>query len=250
MSRLSKVLSICCLASLPAIAGAGGTATLQAHSEEQQRSATVSIEFDGANAARLTQQDPSKGYLLVRDAKAYTVVTEDGTTKVYDMAQVASLLKGMPRMAGKRGGGMGGKGPQIAADIAEFKSLTDTGRAETVAGIGGSIYQLSYLTDEGAEKTVEAVLSRDPLAFEFSNAMMHLGQTMRETMGRPAMAGSQQLWAKLETGKLGLLRLGDQMRLTRLEGAAPAASRFELPAAPTPVDSIRDLQALRTLKSP
>lgn len=101
------------------------------------------------------------------------------------------------------------------ACVVEFLGLDDTGRSETVAGVSGRVYLLSYRDAEGARRREQLVLSADPRARELAWALQRL-----TVAAAAAPAGARQLAAELQTRKLGPLRLGERWHVRELATAA------------------------------
>lgn len=244
------VLLLAC--ALPA--QAGGSGLIHAQQPQEGRSGDFQIEYDDQGHARVSGGQ-APGYLLVRDGRAYSVT---GEGQVYDLAQVAAVLKSMPRMGLRRGGaagGMGGerfggRGPQLAADMLEFQRITPTGRNETVANLVGEVYRLEYRGLDGSNKQSELVLGRQPPVRDFTQALYKLGLAVQANLGRPPAAGGRAFFDYLSQHGLGLLRMDQTLRMQRLLAAPPPAERFVLPNPPTPVNGIRDLVGLRDLRPP
>ncbi len=209
----------------PVLAWAGGTAVLDVSDGDETHQ--ITYEYDGGNV-RMSMAASAEGYTLIRGGTPYAVVTGD-QTMVIDLSQTMQMLGSMAQMP---------DGP--TTDVEGFVSLVDTGRSETVAGIKGKVHVLTYV-EEGQQKTAEVVLSSDRRVQEFSKAMMQFGETLLKAGGREMPKGSSELEARLMAGELGMLRMGTEMRVSRIDGSTPAASRFELPAAPTQMPSLDGL---------
>lgn len=104
------------------------------------------------------------------------------------------------------------------ACVVQFLGLDDTGRSETVAGIGGRVYLLSYRDAAGERRREHLVLSADGRARELAWALQRL-----TVAAAAAPTGARQLAAELQTRKLGPLRLGERWRVVELvpDRAAP-----------------------------
>ncbi len=209
----------------PVLAWAGGTAVLDISDGEETHQ--VTYEYDGGNV-RMSMAANAEGYTLIRGGTPYAVVTGD-QTMVIDLSQTMQMIGSMTQMP---------EGP--TSGVEGFVSLVDTGRSETVAGIKGKVHMLTYVED-GEQKTAEVVLSSDRRVQDFSKAMMQFAQSMVKASGREMPKGSSELEARLMSGELGMLRMGSEMRVSRLDSGTPAASRFELPAAPTQMPSLDGL---------
>jgi len=263
--RLSAfVIAVC--GAFPALTFAAGHAQVSVQSTE--KSAHMNIEYNGSLARMQTEEKPNS-YFIVKDAHAYAVAKDDGETKVFDMNQVATVLESRRSGGGggggllggrfRGGGGGGGFGggrfgdrPKINLDVAEVKSLKDTGKTETIAGIQGNLYTLEYLDHEGNAKTTDAVLSKDSKAREFTKTMYAIATTLRDEMGtgeaQNKVAGTGALWKQIDEQGLGLLRFGQGLTVSKLDDSTPDKSRFELPAAVTPINSMMDLRQLKILR--
>lgn len=219
---LRHALAVACMT--PALVWAGGTAVMEVTDGTDRQQ--VTYEFDGSNV-RMSLPEGAEGYALIRGETPYMVMTGD-QLMVMDLSQAMKMLGGMVKV------------PEGPAEMDGFVSLKDTGRSETVAGVGGKVYLATY-TEDGQQKTAEMVLSSDRRAREFTNAMMGFARSMVKAGGRSMPEGSTELERQMAAGELGILRMGTEMRLTRLDGNTPAASRFELPAAPTQMPSLEGL---------
>ncbi len=211
---------------------AGGMATLETNSDGKSYPSTV--EFDGKGSLRMDgaagQQD---GYLLVRDSKAYSVVVNDGRPMVIDLESTMKMLGGLAKKGNTQGATAGN-------EVARFVSLDKTGASETVAGISGSVYNLTFVDDEGQQKTESLVLSKDSRARELTKALTAMGKQMAKSAGVPEPEGTAKMYAEIDGSKQGVLRYGSDFRVTSF-GGEPAASRFALPAQPQQMPNLSDL---------
>ncbi|GAA4340458.1 hypothetical protein GCM10023144_40190 [Pigmentiphaga soli] len=230
MLRLAAALRAGVLASLllPALAWAGGTARLQAVDQDgKQVSATV--EYAGSSLRAASPQQPN-AYLLARGGKVYNVANVNGKTVVMDAAD-------MMRMAGTLM-----PSPTVAIEqVRAVRALDPTSRRETVAGIAGTVYTLSYEDGRGNPRTEELVLARDTRANEFTAATVQLGRTLASVTGTRIPAGAEQLLTRIVDEGQGLLRFGNRFALISIDGATPPSSRFELPAGSLQVPDLGNL---------
>lgn len=209
---------------------AGGTATLL--SVDGDTLTTVIVEFDGPETLRMTSDTQQDGYLLVREGSAYMVSGLQGEERVIDLAQMMAMMRGMMPTPPALG----------SDDIGEFVSLEPTGAKETVAGLEGEVFRLTYLDPDGARQNEELVLGQDPTLRELTMAVAALGATMSELASEDAETGLLKLTEELNARGAGVLRFGTTMTVTRLEKATPAASRFELPAEPMQLPNLGGFQ--------
>ncbi len=223
--RLSLVL----LSQLLAIpAGlAGGTVEFEAgNGEDRQR---LQFEFDGdklrMSPVRKKGSDDPDAYSVFRDGKMYSVVDNDGEKMVLDMGSMMKMMGGAMAKSAQFDTGLD--------DIAEYHSLTATGRSETHAGITGEVYTVDYTTRAGRREKSEMVLAKNATLVEMSSAMTAFSEMMAKAMGQAAdKPGSKALEAEFRNKKLGLLRVEQDLRVVRVDTATPPAARFKLPAAP------------------
>ncbi len=170
-------------------------------------------------------------YAVVRDGSLFAVTIANGQPMVMD---AGAMMRSMA------GAGAGAGMPQMApADLnAEFLGLDETGRSETVAGIEGEVYILRTRDESGQEQSDEVVLADDPRAREFRDALYMMLNTVQDTASEQAIAQSQDIKAELDRINAGVLRFGDEMVITAIDGEAVDAARFDLPAAPMSLEGL------------
>lgn len=135
------------------------------------------------------------------------------------MAQ--GMAQGMPGAAGPMPEGAG----RFTAHRAEsVSSIEATGRTETVAGIDGDVYEVSWVGADGATHTDTAVLSDDPLVVEFSDAF----RAFAEAGG----SGVDPRSRRITDRGLGVLRYADDFLVLAISGDTPPPSTFDLPGPP------------------
>lgn len=194
---------------------AGGSATFQS-SPAGQADTNLTFRWQDSHTVRMDTHGQSS-YMLVRDGKAYSVTNAGGQPMVMDLSSL---------------GKMAGQGGQSSPTLAQAQSVSEweaTGREETVAGIEGEIYQITWTDHRGKTRTDQAVLSDDDRVVAMSRAF----NAFAGTMG--AIAGDQNPNAfkqRLDEQELGVLRFADHFVVTRLSGETPDAEQFELPAEP------------------
>ncbi len=201
------------LATAPWTAQAG-KATVQT-TDDSGNSVNMDFEYRGDNQLRMSVPQQQGGYMLVDGDAVYSVSQQNGQAMVMRLDKL--LGSGIPAPAAP------------TTDVAGISELEKTGRTETVAGVQGEVWAMTYTDADGQTRTDEIVVSEDPRAVEFSRALTGMGKAMAKAAGQPVQ--DDPLARQLE-GK-GMLRMGSQMRVTALSGADPAAERFSLPAEPT-----------------
>jgi hypothetical protein len=129
--------------------------------------------------------------------------------------------------------------PSIASS--EIVSLEATGRREKNAGIEGEIYKLEYI-DKSSEdvQTAELVLSDDPRAIKMSKAISGFAAAMVKALGQNPKGANdlEKQMAKLDKG---VLRYGDDMRVSAISDRKIGNDRFVLPAEPKDLSGMSGL---------
>jgi hypothetical protein len=195
---------------LPALAGKATVVS----SEGQ----TMVFEYAGDDFMRMGQT--ADNYMLVRDNNLYVVGNQDGQVMVFDASSMMRGFSGMLKQAA----------PSTTTN--EFVSLEKTGRRESIAGITGEVYLLTVIED-GKQRTDEAVMSDDPRAIEFRDALFVMARAATAALDDDgASKNSKELKARLEETGMGILRVGQDLKVTAISGEQIAAARFALPAEP------------------
>ena len=152
-------------------------------------------------------------YMLLSGGKVYAVSQDDdGTWQVMDM----DALKSSGGMMSLFGGGAAAE-----YDVRYEK----TGRTEKVAGYGGAVYTAVVYENGKAVGREEVVLGTQP-------EIKRLTQGWMAMAGRMSNAGRGFCDSMKEAGKTGyggLLRYGDQMRLSRLQVRTLDPAYYALP---------------------
>ena len=139
-----RVLGWCMLLWLvPGVAWAGGTAHFVSEGT------TVIVEFDGAGAMRIEEVGQTDAYMIMREGKLYSVASQDGNPIVIEMGGAMAMVQAM-----------GGKS-LFNHGAEEVISFRDTGRNETVAGLSGPVYEMTFFDEAGNRATETMVLSKD-----------------------------------------------------------------------------------------
>jgi hypothetical protein len=223
MSRKNGVLGALFAIAITASAGvqAAGSAVIDGGDGTQQQ--RINLEYSG-DKLRMDMQGQQDGSMIVRDGHVYMVTRG----MVLDLGSMVGML-----------GQQGMKAPSTApTDIGRFLGLDSAGRSETIAGISGQVHVLRYEDEEGRASSEEVVLSKDSRARELTQALEIMATSFQKSLGTAAPAGEAKMRAALK-GQ-GILRYGRNFRVVSF-GAAPAASRFELPSAPQQMPSLGNL---------
>lgn len=220
MPRFSAII----LLFLSTAAGAGGTAKVEV-TGDNAAGGTMTMRWQDADNVRV---DPPNqpAYMLLRDGKAYTVMSSGGRTMVMDLASISNMPGGGP-------GGMGNPGMSGSSAISHATAVTElgaTGRSETIAGIEGQIYNVAWTDASGESHSGEAVLSDDATVVEMSQAFGGFIEAMA-AVGSTKSPGDA-ISEKLAAEGLGVLRFENQFRLAEISDETPSAGTFELPAKP------------------
>jgi hypothetical protein len=190
------------------VAQAGGIATMEVRAEGEVQQ--IAYEFAGDQVRMGLPGGGAEGYMLITGGVPYMVMTGEQTL-VFDLRQSMQMIGGMVSI------------PETPGQPDEFHSLEATGRKETVAGIPGEVYRMSY-TEDGQRRTEEVVLSGDARARAFTKALTAMSVMMADAVGgqaRDAQAAFDQA-----LGGKGMLRMGDQFRLASYRDQTPGSDRF------------------------
>lgn len=195
---------------------------------------TFTLEYDGPQLRLQDERRPGV-HLVSRNGQLFAVTSAAGQPIVVSGGAVAGLLQAQGRGRGQFATG--------SEDIQRLVSLTDSGRAQTVGGVRGTIHRLVYVDRSGNERSEDVVLTRDP---EVAELTRHFGQAalaFQQSTGVDS-SGGQALMQTLDQRGLGLLRFGKHYELASLDRTPPAASRFALPSSSVGVPGLNGLEQL------
>nr|MBV6629146.1 hypothetical protein [Oceanococcus sp. HetDA_MAG_MS8] len=170
------------------------------------------IEYSG-DKLRMDTDDKGEGYMVIRDGRMFVVTGET----VMDASAMMSMF--------------GGAIPDPGPSVAKVEDLRKTSRSETVAGIRGEVWEIRYLDDDGRPQTSEVVLSKDARAREFQQAMGLMTRTLLQAAGKDTRSADVML-DEFEKRNRGMLRMGDEFRVSALTDQRVAQDRFNLPSEP------------------
>lgn len=167
--------------------------------------------------------DPSDrpAYMLMHDGSLYSVSTAGNRTVVMDLSAMQERMRGSKRAVTPATG---------LRRISELVSMEPAGDRETVAGIGGEVYRVTWKDVDGVTHTDDAVLTVHDKLVAMAVAMK--GFAERAATGE---TGPDVLGERLAAEGLGLLRFGDRYRVIEVSTTEPPAAAFELPAEPVAV---------------
>jgi hypothetical protein len=169
-----------------------------------------------------------EGYMLVTGGSMYVVSVSNGQTMVIDMKQARNMFGNMADTA------------TPSAMEGELLSFEPAGRNEVVAGIEGEVYEVRFIDADGKERSSEMVLSDDPRAEEFRDAVFAMARSATAALSEQAEA-ADEMQQRLRAENKGVLRFGGDMTVTALSDRVIDKSRFVLPAAPTDLSAMGGL---------
>ncbi|MBN7798415.1 hypothetical protein [Parahaliea mediterranea] len=196
---------------------------------ETEDGEVITFEYEG-DLLRINPTGNEQGYMLMRDGKMYVVTQNDGQPMVLDMSSAFKMFGAMA----------GSTAPSTVES--QVLSLQATGKSETLGGIQGEVYALRYIDHNGKEQSADMVLSKDPLARGFRDAIQSMAVNMAKSLDKDSfkdeLEAGEQMQAKLQDLNMGVLRYGSDMRIRSIEDTNVAAERFALPAEPTDLGSM------------
>ncbi|GAB3276330.1 hypothetical protein [Parahaliea aestuarii] len=184
----------------------------------------MTFEYEG-NQLRINAGANGEGYMLLRDEKMYVVNYNEGKPMVFDLGSAFRMFGQMAASA--------------TPNTVESKviSLKATGASETLGGIKGEVYELRFVDHEGRERQDTMVLSSDPLAIGFRDAIENMANTIASNLDeediKQQVEASEKLQQQLADLDKGVLRYGKDMQVRSIKDTTVDAQRFVLPAEPT-----------------
>ena len=189
----------------------------------------MTFEYEGEQL-RINTGNSQQSYMLVRDGRLYVVSQSDGQTMVIEMSGALKSLGQSANSATPR-----------SVD-SKVISLRKTGKTETIAGMRGETYELRYVDHEGRERQADMVLSDDPLAVGFRDAMHRMAMAMANSLGRDTfekeLEAGEQLQGQLQALNMGVLRYDKDMQIRSIKDVRVDPQRFVLPAEPVDLGGI------------
>lgn len=217
-----KQLMIGCLTALTLSfpAWADGTAVMV--SEDGK----VKVEFTSSGMLRMDDA-AGEGYLLMRDGKLYSVIEDGGSVMVFDLADAIASV-----------GSLGQQSGFWDAEVDELIAMKATGKTETVDGLQGEQYEMTYRDGQGQQRTEMIVLTQDKTAALLTQTTLEMAKILMRATGEPMAQGFDKMERFTRDGGWGVLRQGDSYRLTQVRDSAVDEARFVLPAEPMKIPSM------------
>lgn len=224
MKRLIHSLLVVGLAAgIHTTAMADGTAVFQTADASMP-----SLTFSWQTPERSRLDTPNEtAHVLAIDGKAWGVAKVAGHPVTMDLDQLATLL-GQQNALSRLG--------PDAVVPSQITSLEPTGQRETIAGVDGERYRVSWVDSEGQARIDEAVLTEDPLVKEMQLAL--LGGMTRAIARGTGVTGHEAAEQELERRGLAVLRFGDDFRLESISDARQPDERFAMPSKPVDLQQI------------
>jgi hypothetical protein len=224
MSALKRFISALSLSVTCALA----TGQVMAGAADVETSEGGRMKFEYADDGRLRINMPdADSYMLVREGEIYAVTESNGSPQVISLRQAMNMFGGMADSA------------TPSASKGRILKLSPTGESQTYAGISGPVYQLQYIDEDGKEQTTELVLSDDPRALAFRDAMNTMVQSLVQAAGKDAdTEAAGDLQRRLQSLDMGVLRYGEDMWVTAISTRSIDAGRFTLPAEPMDLSAL------------
>lgn len=207
----TSLLALCMYSGL----SAAGTASVSG-----QDDTAITYEYS-ADMVRMNTSQGDNSHMIFRDGRLYMVSYSDGSPMVIDASQSLSMARSL-----------GGANTTPGINNHRVLSLEATGRTEQHAGIKGQVYNIRVESGDGEVEENEIVLTDDPRAIEYRDAILKLAQQMSEALGDTNTGKADGLQNKLMDMNKGVLRFGDDMKVTALSSDPVDPSRFALPAEP------------------
>ncbi len=207
------------LASTPPV-WAAGQAVLQSN---------VNGKIEQAQLAWLSDQqlrmDISRppAEILLQHGALYAITQIGGMPIVANVADVDQ----MARALGQSEGFSGQIDKHLAKSVSAFEA---TGRNETVAGMVGAVYRITWQDNQGQSHTDAAVLTKNATVVELSRALQNLSLA--------AHKGWDARSAELLQKGFGILRYGKDYQLRSVSAQAPSASTLAIPAQSVDVQKL------------
>lgn len=194
---------------------------------------TLSLEYLNKSTSRIDLDDNSDvyNYLLFKEKLVQLITAYQGNTLVMDLANVSQMAQGLGVMSV-----LGIDSENLSIHVT---GLDPTGRKEKVAGVEGEVYILSWTRNNEQQKD-ELVLSKDSRAWEYTEAWVNAVDAISRSSPSINIQGDV-LFKRVDTEKIGILRLGKRMRLVSLQKRPVNPERFIAPDTSFSIPGLGDL---------
>lgn len=179
---------------------------------------TASYQVNGKQSMQISYKDDSHlrlnmgadSYALYVEGKVYMLTKAGGSWMATDLAQLKQMMSNMP-FAQKE---------QAPAPSEKDYKMVKTGRTETVAGYEGNVYEF---TDLRNNKKYDAVLSEHDDIASLYKGLMKISREIANS------AGMGDQIPEMPAVQGGLLRQGNNLRLTSVDKSDKGQSYYRLP---------------------
>ena len=192
-----------------------------------------SLTLQYRDASHVRMETPDGGFLLVKGDKVWMVQRDGKKWIAMDMAEMGKMMQGFG-MSGMPG--MDEPEEDFDPAKATFKR---TARTETVAGYKGHVYEVS----DGKGEVMELVLTDHKDVQAASRAFLSMTAKAASNMGMSGLNSDKMMEMLAKQAETGVLRQGDNLRLTSLSTASLPDATFELPPG-TQIQSMPAMPAM------
>ncbi len=208
-----------------------------AHADIEARlTGKMARAIDGPSSEQLLHLEASRDVVLissdstgdaVRYGKGMHMLTvrsgmqSGAATKTLDMMAVARSGKSLDQLGVRASTGV--RLCMLPANARASRQFVATGRQQTVAGpspIAAEVYRLTWTAKPGQDFTSDVLLSRDPAALAFTDALQTMATALEGGMAGENGQAVMGFLGDLQSRGLGVLAVQDCFALTWLDGHA------------------------------
>ncbi|WP_417664307.1 hypothetical protein [Pseudidiomarina donghaiensis] len=187
----SLLVFLVLFASFNVLAATGGQVTMM---DEGER---VQLEFLGKDLLRINDNS-GQGYMIMRDAKLYTVMQEAGQTMVFDLSAMAAITGGNMEESSVWGD-----------EVREVLEISNTGSEETVAGIVGEVFTMRYVDSRGTTQSSTMVLTKNETVVAMSQSMHEMTKLLIQASNTKVDKSITEMEQHILGKGYGVLKLDD-----------------------------------------
>jgi len=194
---------------------------------------SLSLEYLDRATSRIDIEDSSdiNNYFLFKNKQVQVVTTYLGNTLVMDMESMGQLAE--------KFGVMDVLGIDSNTLLVNVIDMTPTGKKETVAGIVGDVYTVTW-SRNNVKQTDELVASGDRRAWEYTAAWIDAMNVISQATPSITIKGDE-LMSRINNKKLGILRFGKRIQLVSVQDRPVSPSRFESPGTSITIPGLGNL---------